>query len=58
MNNTIEVYHGDHGPDPKFEGDCWTMYYRCSKCHKPVSPGTASCDNCGQELDWSSIDEH
>lgn len=40
------VYHGDHGPKPRFEGDCWTVYYICGNCRKPVSPEAERCRHC------------
>ena len=28
----VEVSHGDHGPEPRFVGDVWTMHHACSAC--------------------------
>lgn len=47
------VNHGDHGPEPRFEGDAWTVWYCCGNCDHPVSYGDAYCKTCGAELDWS-----
>lgn len=47
-----KVCHGDHGPEPRFPGDVWTMYYVCGVCEEPVSPGDAFCKHCGARHDW------
>lgn len=49
------VNHGDHGPEPRFPGDAWTMWYCCSACDNPVTEGDRYCKTCGAELDWSSL---
>ena len=46
----MEVYHGDHGPEPRFEGDVWTMTYACSACHGHISPGDVYCKHCGAKV--------
>lgn len=48
------VNHGDHGPEPRFKGDAWTMWYCCSNCKHPVSRADRFCHTCGATLDWSS----
>ena len=46
-----EVRHGDHGPEPRFEGDCWTAWNVCSECRRPVDPWDKECRHCGAELE-------
>ena len=46
------VNHGDHGPEPRFEGDAWTMWHCCGNCDHPVSYGDGYCRTCGAVLDW------
>lgn len=47
------VNHGDHGPEPRFEGDAWTMWYCCGNCDHPISPYDNYCKTCGAKIDWS-----
>lgn len=44
---TIEANHGSHGPEPRFDGDVWTMHYECSCCRKPIDPKDSYCRKCG-----------
>lgn len=46
----IEQCHGDHGPTPRFPGDCWTMWHVCSECRRPVNQWDKECSHCGEEL--------
>lgn len=46
------VNHGDHGPDPLFDGDAWTVWHCCGSCDHPVSHGDNYCKTCGAELEW------
>lgn len=46
----IEQCHGDHGPEPRFEGGCWTMWHVCSDCRRPVDPWDEVCRHCGAEF--------
>lgn len=52
--NRVKAYvnHGDHGPEPRFPGDAWTMWYCCPVCDNPVTEGDRYCKTCGTELDW------
>lgn len=47
---TVEVSHGDHGPEPRFPGDAWTMHYVCSACRGAVSRGDRYCKHCGARM--------
>lgn len=46
------VNHGDHGPEPLFDGDAWTVWHCCGNCDHPVSYGDNYCRTCGAELEW------
>ena len=43
----VEVSHGSHGPEPRFDGDCWTIRHICSACGWPIDRGDAYCRHCG-----------
>jgi len=47
------VNHGDHGPEPRFKGDAWTMWYCCGNCDHAISPYDNYCKTCGAKIDWS-----
>lgn len=47
------VNHGDHGPEPRFDGDAWTAWYCCGKCDRPINYGDNYCSSCGAKIDWS-----
>ncbi len=53
----IEVCHGDHGPEPRFPGDCWTMWHVCSACRYPVSQGDALCGHCSARFEEVAGDD-
>ena len=42
--------HGDHGPEPHFPGDAWTMHYVCSACRGTVSRCDRYCKHCGARV--------
>lgn len=46
------VNHGDHGPEPRFDGDAWTVWHCCGNCDHPVSYGDSFCHTCGARIDW------
>lgn len=46
-----EKRHGDHGPEPRFPGDYWTMWSVCSECRRPVNPWDEECRHCGAEFE-------
>ena len=46
----VEVSHGSHGPEPRFQGDAWTMHHVCSACGGAVDKGDGYCRNCGARL--------
>ena len=46
------VNHGDHGPEPLFEGDAWTMWHCCGNCDHPISYGDNFCRTCGASIEW------
>ena len=46
------VNHGDHGPEPLFEGDAWTVWHCCGNCDHPISYGDSFCRTCGARIDW------
>ena len=52
----IEVCHGDHGPEPRFEGDVWTMWHVCSACRRPVNFGDTQCKHCGASFEEAEKD--
>lgn len=47
------VNHGDHGPEPRFKGDAWTMWHCCGNCDHQISHGDNYCKTCGAKIDWS-----
>lgn len=47
------INHGDHGPEPRFDGDAWTCWYCCGKCDRPINYGDNYCSSCGAKIDWS-----
>lgn len=47
----IEVCHGSHGPEPRFESDVWTMWHVCSACRHPVSLDDTRCEHCGASFE-------
>lgn len=47
----IVADHGSHGPEPRFEGDCWTVSFTCSECGCHVSPGDAWCKHCSMKFE-------
>lgn len=47
------VSHGNHGPEPRFPGDAWTMWFCCGNCDQMIGPGDGYCKHCGAKLDWS-----
>lgn len=53
---TVEVSHGDHGPEPRFPGDAWTMHYVCSACRGAVSRGDRYCKHCSARIE-DEVDE-
>lgn len=46
-----EVCHGDHGAEPRFPGDCLTMWSVCSECRGAVNPWDEECRHCGAEFE-------
>lgn len=46
------VNHGDHGPEPLFDGDAWTVWHCCGNCDHPISYGDSFCRTCGARIDW------
>ena len=46
------VNHGDHGPEPLFEGDAWTVWHCCGNCDHPISYGDNFCRTCGASIEW------
>lgn len=53
----VYVNHGDHGPEPRFPNDAWTMWHCCGNCDHSVSYGDNYCKHCGAKLDWSEQKE-
>lgn len=49
------INHGDHGPEPRFPGDAWTVWYCCGNCDHAISHGDAYCKTCGARIDWSDV---
>lgn len=46
----IVVNHGDHGPEPRFDGDVWTVHDACSECGWPMGRKNAYCPHCGAKV--------
>lgn len=46
----VVTQHGVHGPEPLFEGDCWTVSYTCSHCDSHINPDYEYCPYCGALL--------
>lgn len=46
----IVVDHGRHGPEPRFDGDVWTVHDACSECGWPIGRKDAYCSHCGARV--------
>ncbi|OUN47664.1 hypothetical protein B5G20_02795 [Collinsella sp. An7] len=46
----VEVSHGSHGPEPRFEGDVWTMHHVCSECGGAIGRDDVYCKHCGSRV--------
>lgn len=46
----VEVSHGSHGPDPRFEGDVWTVHHVCSECGGAIDRDDTYCKHCGAKV--------
>ena len=53
----IVVDHGRHGPEPRFDGDVWTVHYTCSECGWPIGRKDAYCSHCGAKVGGVDADQ-